>query len=447
MNRDGSPIDYLYDSNDRLLAAGPVTFTSDANGNMTSTIRGLSQSTYSWDFDHRLQAIHQGSSSTQFAYDADGNRVARQSNGLVTRFTVDSNNASGLSQVLEERDQSGALTSQYAYGLNRYAMSRNGAPSFYLPDALGEYRDLADSDGDLTDSYNYDAFGELTEHNGSTQNPYQFAGEEFDASAGLYNLRARWMSPETGRFVSADPFQGLAENPATHHPYVYAEDDPVDRRDPSGYFSLIEENEVVTMIGELVRLAQPVLKAVNTVQTGYDILTTVYTIFNLFAGQGGLPRNYVDQLEADMRRMGLPNGEEAADAFLANTPQIISRVASMWRTYLLTTMPARGQDIKRILAYMPSPILLPEVTIDVRRILTVRGKHLPMAIVLGGPGTLRLYGGGLKIGPFRGDRGTNRMMFRGEFHPAGPRISTPNEWSDTANPQFRFVVVRPPSVQ
>jgi RHS repeat-associated protein len=53
---------------------------------------------------------------------------------------------------------------------------------------------------------------------------------------GLIYLRARWYDPGTGRFLTRDPFPGLAGLPSTQHPYVYAGNNPVLYTDPSGEF-------------------------------------------------------------------------------------------------------------------------------------------------------------------------------------------------------------------
>ena len=94
-------------------------------------------------------------------------------------------------------------------------------------DGLGSIRKLTDESGAVTDSYTYNAFGELLEHVGSDPQPYMFAGEAWEGGTGLYYNRARWLDVGTGRFVSEDP---VTEN----RPYLYAENDPILLIDPSG---------------------------------------------------------------------------------------------------------------------------------------------------------------------------------------------------------------------
>lgn len=61
-------------------------------------------------------------------------------------------------------------------------------------------------------------------------NPLRFAAREYDSETGLYYMRARYYDPASGRFSSEDPI-GLAGG---INPYVYAGNNPVTYRDPSG---------------------------------------------------------------------------------------------------------------------------------------------------------------------------------------------------------------------
>ena len=66
-----------------------------------------------------------------------------------------------------------------------------------------------------------------------SDNTRRFTGETQDPT-GLYYLRARWYDPATGRFLTRDPFPGLAALPQTQHPYVYVGNNPVNLTDPGG---------------------------------------------------------------------------------------------------------------------------------------------------------------------------------------------------------------------
>ncbi len=100
---------------------------------------------------------------------------------------------------------------------------------------------LADSSATVTDSYEYDAFGNEISSTGSTPNVYMYRGEAFDSDLGLYYLRARYYNPLTGRFMSRDPedpklidLNRKPVDPKRLHKYFYAGADPVNFADPTG---------------------------------------------------------------------------------------------------------------------------------------------------------------------------------------------------------------------
>src|SRR5208283_4825176 len=94
------------------------------------------------------------------------------------------------------------------------------------------------------DSYEYDAFGNLSNSTGSTPNNYLFAGEQYDPALALYYNRARYFNSATGRFWGMDTEDGQDRDPLSLHKYLYAEGNPVDNLDPSG-------NEIDEVMGGL----------------------------------------------------------------------------------------------------------------------------------------------------------------------------------------------------
>lgn len=85
----------------------------------------------------------------------------------------------------------------------------------------------------MVGSQQYDAFGASRNQSG-VQLPFTYTGEQTDAESGLVYLRARYLDPSTGRFLSRDPFPGLQTDPRTQHPYAYVGNDPTNLTDPSG---------------------------------------------------------------------------------------------------------------------------------------------------------------------------------------------------------------------
>jgi RHS repeat-associated protein len=169
-----------------------------------------------------------GGVNAAYTYNGDGLRVGQTLNGQGTTFTWDV--AAALPQVLATSD--GAA---YLYGLGLLAQQQSGAWQYPLADGLGSLRQWTDAGGQVTYAARYAPFGSLLWQQGTAPAPWGFAGEMQDPTGLLY-LRARWYDPATGRFLTRDPFPGLAVLPSTQHPYVYALNNPVLYTDPSGEF-------------------------------------------------------------------------------------------------------------------------------------------------------------------------------------------------------------------
>jgi RHS repeat-associated protein len=189
-------------------------------------------------------------------YDGFGNRVSKTANGVTTKYLVEDDvNPTGLPQVFEE-SVNGIVQRTYTYGLQRISenqpTSGTWTPSFYGYDGFGTVRQLTSLAGTVTDTYSYDAFGNQLNTTGTTPNNYLYRGEQYDPDLNLYYLRARYYNPATGRFLSRDPEDGKAIDPASLHKYLYANDDPVNGRDPMGHEDL--EDYDLTLAGRIAKV-------------------------------------------------------------------------------------------------------------------------------------------------------------------------------------------------
>ena len=151
----------------------------------------------------------------------------------------------------------------YSRGFELISQERNGGFSVYLHDGHGNVRALTGFLGNLTDSYSYDAWGNLLSKSGDTANSFLYCGEHFDETTGLYYLRARYMNPTTGTFVTMDTYQGSIFDPASLHKYLYCRANLVMRVDPSGYMDGGEATlgGQVTVLGMLRGIGQMLLDA------------------------------------------------------------------------------------------------------------------------------------------------------------------------------------------
>jgi RHS repeat-associated protein len=144
--------------------------------------------------------------------------VSKAYAGLTTQYLIDDLSPTGYPQVVAEL-VNGQPVRTYTYGLERISelQTVNSVPtaSFYQYDGRGTVRMLTNAAGAVTDTYQYDAFGNLIASAGSTPNVYLYRGERYDADLGPYYLRARWYNPVSGRFMTRDPYQGSIYDPAS----------------------------------------------------------------------------------------------------------------------------------------------------------------------------------------------------------------------------------------
>jgi RHS repeat-associated protein len=180
---------------------------------------------------------------------------------VTTEYLVDGNR--DYAQVLEERVND-ALIASYVHGLDLIGQERGNTDSYYLVDGLGSTRGLTDGAGNVTNTYSYDAFGNLIASAGNVENDYLFAGEQFDEDLEQYYLRQRYYESETGRFTRRDTYSGHISDPITLHKYTYANANPVNGVAPSGFATIADSLSIINTIGQLaarayISVANPVV--------------------------------------------------------------------------------------------------------------------------------------------------------------------------------------------
>ncbi len=218
----------------RISTCGLDAGAYDADGN---TITDPSGNTYTYDTLDRMTSVS-GTKSESFVYDGDGNKVSHTANGNTQSYLIDSRNLTGYAQVMDVLQSGGNVTKTYTYGTSRIAedqlINSNWTMNYYGYDGQGSVRYLMDGNGNVTDTYTLDAFGNSISSTGSTPNVNQFDGEQLDPNTGFYNLRARWMNPGIGRFQTMDSYEGDSFDLKSLHKYSFVFNNPANLYDPSG---------------------------------------------------------------------------------------------------------------------------------------------------------------------------------------------------------------------
>ncbi len=293
---DGVTTAYTYDLNDRLLQQGGTTYTYDANGSTLTESEGGNTITYSYNAKNQLIERDDGLSATSYEYNLDGIRTQKTEGGVTTSYLVDSNR--DYAQVLVEFVD-GVESVSYTYGDDLISQTRAGETSYYHYDGLGSVRGLTSATGSLSDTYDYEAFGEVLNQTGSTVNSYMFTGEARDSESGHYYLRARYYDPNRPGFTQMDTFQGFGSDPRTLHKYLYANADPGNIIDPSGHFGIAGALHTISVAGSLATAGTVGFQfgsLLDRIARTGDVLTTQNATTLATIGAELLPLKYLQKI-------------------------------------------------------------------------------------------------------------------------------------------------------
>ncbi|MBQ9534356.1 MAG: hypothetical protein IJU78_00720, partial [Clostridia bacterium] len=159
-----------------------------------------STASYSYNYLNQLASQTVNGRSSSFAYNADGIRTAKTVGRRLVGYLLDGGNVIG-------ETEGGELVATYQRGVNLISCidprDTGFEETYYLYNAHGDVVQLADEYGNLTKTYEYDAFGN-EKNKTSDPNPFRYCGEYYDAESGSYYLRARYYNPSVGRFTQED---------------------------------------------------------------------------------------------------------------------------------------------------------------------------------------------------------------------------------------------------
>ncbi len=255
---------------DLLTAFDGQSITYDAIGNPLSYYNG-SRYTMTWQNGRQLASATVGGKTYSYQYDADGIRTRKTNyDGGYTEYYV----VEGL-PVAEQRFTATG-TKQY---ILRYLYDESNSPvgfGIYYPTAASPYWQyyyfgknlqgdviaLYRSDYNSTNktytptlvaTYTYDPWGaptgiysasgtaiSQTASNVAAYNPFRYRGYRYDGDTGFYYMSNRYYDPKIGRFINADDidFLGADGSPLSYNLFAYCVNNPVNRFDVNGNWSM-----------------------------------------------------------------------------------------------------------------------------------------------------------------------------------------------------------------
>ncbi len=215
---------FQYDTNNRLVVWNGNDVIYDLDGNMLND--GVCA--YTYDSANRLTSF----GGHTYTYTSADIRIRNLCSEEDTTYTYNTN--CKLSKLLTKTTN--GVTTKYVYGRGLIGEQTGSAFKTYHFDCRGSSVAITDANGNITDTFAYDTYGNLASRTGTSKIIFLYNGCDgvVTDDNGLYYMRARYYSPEMRRFVNADIVAGQISNAVTMNRFAYANGNPVSFVDPFG---------------------------------------------------------------------------------------------------------------------------------------------------------------------------------------------------------------------
>ena len=269
---------YTYgDSNwkDKLTAYGSTQLTYDAIGNPL-TYRGY---TLTWQNGRQLASMQLMQMRIEFTYDVDGLRTSKTipnvdlehkyyyvGNRLQYETISDSSalwyfyDADGNPSGIRYKDHNGTVNDYY-----------------FVCNWRGDVIQIYNAAGELVSTYDYDAWGKVTENatsadtqNITETNPIRYRGYYYDTETRLYYLKSRYYDPAVKRFLNVDGLVSTSVEDAAKNMYAYCLNNPVIYADPDGKMTVEALTYILlNMPRKIVHTSQNIVETIHNSASRY----------------------------------------------------------------------------------------------------------------------------------------------------------------------------------
>lgn len=229
--------DWTYNADNQLTHFGNTDLSYDENGNTSRMTTAGVDTSFQFDTLNRLTALTKTGTSASYQYDHAGRRIKKEVNGVGRWFMYDGY------RLIAEFDGAGSLLKRYGYLPSSYSpYSVADATGYYsvLSDGMGVPRVLINESEAIVWRGDSQAFGRMVVNEdvdgdgNSVSMHLRFPGQYHDAESGLHCNSNRFYNPQTGRFLSMDPFQDNIYFSPALNAYIYAFNNPLAYLDLDG---------------------------------------------------------------------------------------------------------------------------------------------------------------------------------------------------------------------
>ena len=210
-----------YDSRNRLISAGNVTYDYDAENTRISVTTTDKKITYVTDVAGEMSQVLESYEKTN-----DGKKIHTvyvYGNGLI--YSYNDNEADSTTSDNKVQDLSSDKSSD----------KDTDGTTYYHYNNIGSTTKLTDNNGNVIQSYEYGAYGEVL--SGDTKiTPFLYNGQlgVMTDDNGLYYMRARYYNVNIKRFINQDVVHGSINVSQSLNRYSYVQGNPIKLTDPFG---------------------------------------------------------------------------------------------------------------------------------------------------------------------------------------------------------------------
>ena len=255
---NGNELSFAYDSANRLISAGQNSYTYNVEDVRVRNLCGESETTYAYNTNGRLsQLLAKTTDGVIMTIECRNNTSLRHFYAklkiwhqiffenlsiFIAMKLIQNRRAILYSRFYRLVENSKSfrhsiiIITKYVYGLGLIGEETGGSFKTYHFDYRGSTAAITDINGNVTDTFEYDTYGNLISRAGTSAVIFLYNGRDgvVTDSNGLIYMRARYYSPELRRFINADIIAGEISNAVTLNRYAYANGNPVSNTDPFG---------------------------------------------------------------------------------------------------------------------------------------------------------------------------------------------------------------------
>ena len=255
---NGNELSFAYDSANRLISAGQNSYTYNVEDVRVRNLCGESETTYAYNTNGRLsQLLVKTTDGVIMTIECRNNTSLRYFYAklkiwhqiffenlsiFIAMKLIQNRRAILYSRFYRLVENSKSfrhsiiIITKYVYGIGLIGEETNGSFKTYHFDYRGSTATITDINGNVTDTFEYDTYGNLISRTGTSVVIFLYNGRDgvVTDSNGLIYMRARYYSPELRRFINADIIAGEISNAVTLNRYAYANGNPVSNIDPFG---------------------------------------------------------------------------------------------------------------------------------------------------------------------------------------------------------------------